>query len=372
MSKPYQICNRCVMDTSDEDITFDKQGNCNHCTHFLESIQINKYKKGISEKQWEGVLKKIKEKGKNRKYDCLVGISGGVDSSYVAHLCKEYGLRPVLLHFNNGWNTELGEENVKIMSKKLGFDLIEDKVNWEEFKQIQLAFLKSSIVDLEIPTDLGILGINYKIAKQYNIPTILSGGNFSAEGILPLTWGYHMKADMKLYRHIIKKYGNALKIKHTPTAGFWDNFYIKFIEGIKTIYPLNYIDYDKDKMRSFLIKEYGFKDYGWKHQESSITGFWQGYVMPKKYNMDLRRATLSSQICAGQISRNEALEILKSPAYDVEKAKKEKEIIAKKWDLSLEKFEEYLNQTPKTYKDFPNRKKMIDFFYTIYFKLKKC
>lgn len=369
-TSPLHYCTRCVMDTTDEDIHFDIQGNCNHCTDFITFLQNHRYQPKISEQKWSLALQSIKERGKNKKYDCLVGISGGVDSSYTAHLCKEYGLRPLLMHFDNGWNTQEAKENVKIMVDALGFDFVDYKVDWEEFRQIQLAFLKSSIVDLEIPTDIGILGATYEIAQKQDIPTIISGGNFSAEGILPLTWGYHVKNDMKLYKHIVKEYGN-IRLKKVPTAGFLDNFYIKFIKGIKTYYPLNYIDFNKDIARQFLIDTYGFKDYGGKHQESIITSFWQGYVMPTKYNMDLRKATYSSQICSGQLTREDALQKLESPYYELEKAQQDKVLIAQKWGITEQELEKYLQLPPKTYKDFPNQKGFIDFFYKLYFKLKR-
>ncbi|NLL27624.1 MAG: N-acetyl sugar amidotransferase [Bacteroidales bacterium] len=363
--KSYQICQRCVMDTSDEDIIFDENGYCNHCTDFLQLLENHKYVEGQSEKIFKNILLKIKKRSKNNKYDCLVGISGGVDSCFVAHLCKTYGLHPLLMHMNNGWNTPIAEENIQIMVKKLGFDYYEYKMDWQEFKEIQLAFFKSSIVDLETPTDLAILGANYEIAKKFKISSILSGGNFAAEGILPLTWGYHVKSDMKLYRHIVKKYSNV-KIRKTPYAGLKENFINKFIHGIKTYYPLNYIDYDKDKARKFLIETYGFKEYGGKHQESTITGFLQSYVMPVKYNMDYRRATLSSQICNGQVSRDDALRILEAKPFDDEKVLKDKAYICKKWEISEEEFDKYLKLPPKTYKDFPNQERLISRLFRLY------
>jgi len=266
---------------------------------------------------------------------------------------------------NNGWNTPIAEENIQIMVKKLGFDYYEYKMDWQEFKEIQLAFFKSSIVDLEIPTDLAILGANYEIAKKFKIPSILSGGNFAAEGILPLTWGYHVKSDMKLYRHIVKNY-SKIKIKKTPYAGLKENFINKFIYGTKTYYPLNYINFDKDKARNFLIETYGFKEYGGKHQESTITGFLQSYVMPVKYNMDYRRATLSSQICNGQVRRDQALKILETKPYDDEKIIKDKAFICEKWEINENEFDKYLKLPPKTYKNFPNQEKLISRLFRLY------
>lgn len=367
---PYQICKRCVMDTTDKHITFDENGNCNHCEGYLETLKQHTYKPGTSEKEWEKLLQIIKTRGKDKKYDCLVGISGGVDSCFTAHLCKEFGLRPLLMHLDNGWDTEISVKNVKVMVDKLGFDFINYVIDWEEFKEIQLAFLKSSIVDLEIPTDIGILAANYELATKYDIPTIMSGGNYSGEGILPLQWGYHVMSDMKLYKHIVKKY-SKVPLRKVATVGLYGHFYHKFIKKIKTYYPLNYYPFNKDEARQFLIDNYGWENYGGKHHESKITAFWQSYAMPTKYNMDYRRATYSSQICSNQMTREEALEKLKELPYNAEGIANDKQYIAKKWGISVEELEKYLSLPPKTFEDFPNQKKMIDNVYNLYRKVFK-
>lgn len=366
----YQICNRCVMDTTDPDIVFDEQGNCNHCKHYLEELSHYTYREGVSEQQFESLIQTIKQRGKGKKYDCLVGISGGVDSAYTAYLCKKHGLRALLFHVDNGWNTPISEKNVHNLVERLGFDYEVDVLNWDEFREIQLAFLRSSIVDLEIPTDIALLASAYNIARKHDIPTILSGGNFSAEGILPLQWGYHVKSDMKLYKYIVKKY-SSVPLKKTPTVGFWGHFYHKFIKGIKTYYPLNYYPYDKDKARSFLIDNYGFENYGGKHHESKITAFWQSYAMPVKYKMDYRRATYSSQICNGQLTREEAIEKLKELPYNPASIEQDKNYIANKYGITLEELEQHLAAPPKTYVDFPNEKGFIDLMFGLYKKLKK-
>lgn len=367
---PYQICRRCVMDTTDENIAFDDRGYCNHCETYIQTISTEAYIPGVSEKQWKHVLKTIKERGKGKKYDCLVGISGGVDSCYTAHLCKEYGLRPLLMHVDNGWDTEIAVKNVKKMVEKLGFDYISYVIDWNEFREIQLAFLKSSIVDLEMPTDIAIAAANYKIAAKYGIPTILSGGNYSGEGILPLQWGYHVYTDMKLYKYIVRRY-SKVSLKKVPVVGFYGNFYYKFIKRIKSIYPLNYIPYNKDDARQFLMNNYEWGDYGGKHHESKITAFWQSYVMPEKYNMDYRRATFSSQICENQITRETALEKLKEVPYNEAAVGKDKEFIAKKFGITVGELEGYLKKVPKTYVDFPNDKAKIERYYNLYRKLFK-
>lgn len=363
--RPYQICKRCVMDTFDAYISFDERGYCNHCEDYLNRIQKQTYIQGESEKTWEAILSNVKLKGKNNEYDCIVGISGGVDSCYTAHLCKEYGLRPLLIHMDNGWDTEISVKNVKTMVEKLGFDYVSYVLDWNEFREIQLAFLKSSIVDLEMPTDIAIAGAIYQTAKKYNIKYILSGGNYTGEGILPLQMGYHMYKDMRLYKYIVKKYA-SVPLKKIPTVGVWQEFYYKFVQNIRTLYPLNYIPFDKDKARAFLMETYGWENYGGKHHESKITAFWQSYAMPVKYNMDYRRTTFSSQICSNQIERNVALEKLKESPFDVSKIEDDKKYIAKKFGITLEQLEYYLSLPPKTYVDFPNQKRMIEFVYRVY------
>lgn len=365
--KPYQICTRCVMDTSDADIVFDKNGVCNHCTSFIEILQSRGYVKGESEGLWQQYVDIIKEYGKGKAYDCIVGISGGVDSCYVAYLCKQYGLRTLLIHMDNGWDTETAVNNIKTLARALDFDYISYVLDWEEFRNIQLAYLKSSSVDLEMTTDVAILASIYETAVKYDIKYIISGGNLSSEGILPLQWGYHRYKDMKMYKFIVNKYSST-RIKKTLTIGLLKESYYRFFKKIKTLYILNYVDYDKDAAKKYLMEHLGWKDYGGKHHESKITAFWQGYVMYAKYNMDYRRATYASQICLGQISREEAMEKLKEKPFDDVKVQEDKKYIAKKYGISLEELESYLKLSPKTYVDFPNNKKLIDFCYDTYNK----
>jgi N-acetyl sugar amidotransferase len=328
-----------------------------------------RYSKSDAAEKLQGLLTQIKEKGKGRRYDCLVGISGGVDSCYTAYLCHQWGLRPLLIHMDNGWNSDIAVKNVKKVVDKLGLDYVSYVLDWREFREIQLAFLKSSIVDLEMPTDIAIAASLYQTASKHRIKYIVSGGNFSGEGILPLTWGYHVLKDEKLYRHIVKRYSST-RLRKVPIVGLKGEIYYKFIKGIKTVYPLNLVDYNKDEAREFLKKEFDWQDYGGKHHESKITGFWQSYVMPTKYNMDYRRATYSSQIVSGQVTRAEALERLEALPYNQEKVEQDKQYIAKKYGISVDQLEAYLALPPKTYKDFPNDRKKIEWFYVLYKRLK--
>jgi len=366
-TRSYQICNICVMDTSDMDIEFDEKGQCNHCRSALNKKTENtSYVAGKSEELLDHILDKIKTNGRGRAYDCLVGISGGVDSCYVAYMCKKLGLKPLLLHFDNGWDAEIAVQNIKNVAKNLDVDYLSYVVNWQEFKEIQLAFLKSSTVDLEYPTDIGIFASLSEVAKKHKINYIISGGNSSSEGILPLSWGYHVKRDLKYYKEIVKNFSKA-PIKAVPVESILGEVYNKFVKNIKTIYILNYLNYDKEQAKKILQEELGWQEYGGKHHESKITAFWQSYVMPVKYNMDYRRATFSSQICSGQLSRVEALKMLEnSLPYNPSTVESDRQYIAKKFEISIDDFNKYLSQPPKTYKDFKNNKKVIDFVMNTY------
>ena len=364
-TRDYQICTRCVMDTSDEDIDFDVQGICHHCCDFEVVLKQPRYRKEDADKRLSEMIATIKAKGK--KYDCIVGISGGVDSCYTAYLCHKWGLNPLLVHMDNGWNSEIAVSNIKKIINKLNLDYVSYVLDWNEFREIQLAFLKSSIVDLELPTDIAIPASLYETAVKHDIPFIISGGNYSGEGILPLTWGYHVLKDAFLYKSIVKKYSST-PLKKVPVVGLWGEIYYKFIKQIRTLYPLNLVEYNKDEARAFLKQEFGWVDYGGKHHESKITAFWQSYAMPTKYNMDYRRATYSSQIVSGQITRDEALEKLKDLPYEPSTILSDKEYIAKKFGIPSSELETYLALPPKTYKDFPNQKRLIQSFYTLYKK----
>lgn len=364
----YKLCSFCIMDTSDEDIEFDSNGRCNHCKGFEKTLKSPRYRKNNSDQKVMDLIQLLKNSKK--KYDCLVGISGGVDSCYTAYLCKKWGLNPLIIHMDNGWNSNIAVKNVKKVVDKLGLDYVSFVLDWAEFKEVQLGFVKSGIVDIEMPTDIGIAASLYKTASKYKIKFIVSGGNLSGEGILPLTWGYHVLKDKKLYKHIVNQYSNR-KLKKLPIIGLYDEIYYKFIKGIKTVYPLNIIQYNKDDAREFLKKEFDWQDYGGKHHESKITGFWQSFVMPTKFNMDYRRATYSSQIVSGQMTRKEALTKIKCLPYNEDSISSDKEYISKKYGITKEEFEEILSARPKTYKDFPNSKKTIEKFYDLYRKLIK-
>lgn len=354
------ICKRCVMDTTDSNIKFDKFGNCNHCNELINQLRKRR------DEDFYDIIRKIKSKKSKSKYDCILGISGGVDSCYTAFVLKEKGLNPLLVHVNNSWNTNTSVKNIDLIRYALNLDLEEYMFDLSEFYEIQRAFLRSNLLDLELPTDLSIPAILHKVAKEYGIKYIVSGGNYASEGILPRKWGYHTKKDMRLYKHIVRNY-SKLNLLNTPTFGLFDEFKYKFLYGIKTVYPLNSLPYNKEDARKLLNRKYGWEDYGVKHHESIYTGFWQGYMLPKKWNVDYRKATYSSLICSNQMTRDEALELLKTPSFKQESIEFLKREICYKLDIELKELEKILESKGLFYSDFPNNEKFIDFIHSLYF-----
>ncbi len=369
MDENYQICSRCVMDTSDPEIIFDNNGICNHCTEFINITSKNIYQGTETDLKLKKIVCDIKRKGKNSKYDCLIGVSGGVDSSYVAYLTQKLELRTLALHLDNGWNSQEAVQNIKNLCTKLKIDYTSFVLDWEEFRDLQLSILKSSIVEVEIPTDIAILGALHKVASKYNIKYIISGGNYATEGILPKKWFYNPK-DLKLLKSIHKKFGNK-KIKSFPYFDYKKEIYYKFFKGIKMFYLLNYVPYEKDKVMKILENELGWKYYGGKHYESKFTGFVQSYYQFEKFNLDYRRATFSSEICGGTMLRADALIELNRKPYNQEKISVEIDYICKKLGLERNEFLDIFNSPVKSYKDYPNDERKLELIYRLYKKLKK-
>ena len=365
--RPYQICNRCVLDTSDPFIEFDKNGNCNHCNDYISRISTLAYSGDKSDQKLKAMVDELKQAGKNKKYDCIIGISGGIDSCYVAYLCKNLGLRPLAVHMDNGWNSEEAVHNIYSVCEKLGIDYQSYVLDWQEFKDIQLAFLKASIVEIEIPTDIAIQGALHQVAAKFGIKYIISGGNYATEGLLPNSWFYNPK-DSKLLKAIHKQFGTR-EMRTFPYFDFLHEMYYKFVKGIKIKYILNDVPFSKKDAMEILEKDLDWKYYGGKHYESKFTGFVQSYIQPVKFGIDYRRATLATQICAGTTSREDALKELEKPSYNDQSVKNETEYLCKKFDISVEEFNEILKRPVKTYRDYPNNEKVLNFIYNTYKKI---
>ena len=354
----YVQCKRCIMDTSDTNIIFDENGVCNHCTDFYinnGSLNENTLKDTFIDK-----VKDIKKDGINKEYDSILGLSGGVDSTYVAYIAKEYGLNPLVIHFDNGWNSELAVENIKNTIKRLGFDLYTYVVNWEEFKDLQLSYLKASVIDIEVITDHAILATLYKLAAKYKLKYILSGTNIATESILPSTWIAN-KMDSVNIKTIHKKYGKK-KLKTYPFIDMWNKlYYFKYL-GIQNVSVLDYVGYIKSDAKEIITSKLKWRDYGGKHYESVFTRFYQGYILPKKFNIDKRKAHLSTLICSGQINRDEAISELKKPIYGKEQMIIDKEFVLKKLDIDETSFDEMMKSPINNHSDFKMEKNIFQYY----------
>jgi len=342
--RPYQLCTKTVMDTTDPNITFDANGISNHYFEYQNAASKNLLEEPERSKALEEIIEKVKASGKGKKYDCLIGLSGGVDSSYVAYLVRQYGLRPLAVHFDNGWNSELAVHNVNSIIETLEFDLHTIVVNWEEFRDLQLSYLKASVIDIEVVSDHAIQATMFKLATKFNIDYIISGTNIVTEYILPRSWIFP-KLDYTNLKAIHNKFGN-IKLQTYPCVPFY-----KFIRytGFKKLTPisiLDYVDYDKEKAIETIKKELDWRDYGGKHCESLWTKFYQNYILPQKFGVDKRKAHLSTLICSGQISREDALKELELPIYEKQQLLDDKEYVLKKLNLSETEFEQIMKNPP--------------------------
>jgi N-acetyl sugar amidotransferase len=359
-----RVCTRCVMSTTDPEITFDAEGRCNHCTDYLDRLANLTYKPGTSERELAAIVERIKAAGRGKEYDCVVGISGGIDSSYATYVVKSHGLRPLAVHMDNGWNSDTAAKNIKNVARTLGIDYQSAVLDWEEFRDLQLAFLRASVPEIETPTDIAIPAALHRVAAENGVRFIIMGGNYATEGILPRAWHYNAK-DVRFLRAVHRRFGSG-KLRTFPTFGFVKETYYKVFKRVRLVYVLNLVPYSKTEAMKKLQGELGWEYYGGKHYESKITGFVQSYILPDKFNIDYRRATLSSQICAGEITREEALEILKRPPFDVARVPHEKAYVAKKFGISVEEMDAILAAPPRTHRDYPNNEKYLEFLYRVY------
>ena len=346
----YQQCSISVMDTiADPAICFDESGICNYYYEYLErEATIPKGAEG--ERQLKEIVHKIKVSGAGNKYDCITGVSGGVDSTYLALMAKKLGLRPLIVHFDNGWNSELAVKNIENIISKLGFDLYTLVVDWEEFKDLQIAYLKASVVDIEAITDHAIIGTMYRLAAEHNIRYILSGANIVTETTLPRYWIFN-KMDHVNIQDIHKQFGK-LKLKTYPFFNSNKKRIYTKLKNIETVYPINYLPYNKKEVKEIISRELDWKDYGGKHYESVFTRFYQGYILPVKFGIDKRKAHLSNLIFAGQMSKQEALSELNKPGYDLQQLETDYQFVLKKFELTEDEFEQILQLPRREHNEF--------------------
>jgi N-acetyl sugar amidotransferase len=338
------------MDIADPDIVFDENGVCNHCHTYDELVRANVFTGEEGKKRLGKIVAEIKETGKGKDYDCLIGVSGGVDSSFVAYKVKELGLRPLAVHLDNGWDSELAVKNIEQVLKKLNIDLYTHVLDWEEFKGLQLAFLKAGTPDSEIPADHAIVSLLYIVAEKKRIKYVLSGFNLRTETHIPLAWSQgHM--DWKYIKSVYKKHGGNV-LRTFPHLNLYH--YKIYSRKQKWIHILNYSDYVKNDAKNILKDDLCWKDYGGKHYESIYTRFYQGYILPKRFGYDKRKSHYSSLICSGEITRESALKELKNEIYPIEMQMEDKRYVIKKLSLNEEEFEKIMASPKKSYWDYPS------------------
>lgn len=352
MSKIIE-CSRCVLTNKvDPFIVFEPSGLCNHCQRYDKLLSTRVASPGNRKIELNKLVNKIKAAGRGHEYDCLVGVSGGVDSTFVAYKAKKLGLRPLAVHFDNGWNSELAVENIRKTLAALEIDLITHVVDWQEFRDLQLSFLKASVPDGEIPTDHGIDAFVWREAERLGIKYILSGMNFATESFSNPNWAYG-HSDWKYINAVHKRFGET-RLRTFPHFNFIYLFYINFVRRVRIVSLLNYIEYNKDAAKELLKRDLAWTDYGGKHFESIYTRFFQGVVLPQKFDIDKRYGHFSDLINAGQMSKEKAKLLLALPTYDTKLQREDRAYVVKKLRLSEEQFENIMSLPNRTFRDYPN------------------
>ncbi|KMQ65569.1 LPS biosynthesis protein [Chryseobacterium angstadtii] len=357
----YQICTKTIMDTTDPNIVFNEKGESDYYVNYIESILPTWHTDERGLKELEQEAEKIKKDGKNRDFDCIIGLSGGLDSSYAAYVAKEVmGLRPLIFHVDAGWNTDRAVSNIEKLVNGLNLDLYTEVINWEEMKDLQVAFLKSQIADQDMPQDIAFFSGLYKFAKKNKIKYVLTGGNFSTECCRePEEWGAYPGIDKTLILDIHKKFGKK-DLKTFPIVDIMSyKLYYKYILGMQVYKPLNCLPYIKKDVEQLLLDKYGWESFQHKHHESRFTRFFEDYWMPRKFGYQKRKAHFSSLILTGQMTREEALERVSKPELSEEFLLKEFEYVANKLDLTTDELQKIFEGENKTYKDYKNKRSLI-------------
>lgn len=358
MTSPYRICCRCIMDTTDPDIEFDAAGTCNHCARYDTLAEQRLIPPDVRPARLQALVEAIKREGKGKDYDCVIGVSGGVDSTYVAYLTRELGLRPLAIHFDNGWNSELAVANIEKALKKLDIDLYTYVVNWPEFRDLQLSFLKASTPDGEVPTDHAIVALLYRMAVKYGLKHVLLGVNVNSEAVMPRKWGYGY-SDFRYINAVHRQFGKV-PLKTYPHYSLPQLFGYMFLRKIQLVPILDYIDYQKESAMQTIQDQLGWVYYGGKHYESIYTRFYQSYILPRKFNIDKRRAHYANLVLSGQLTRDGALSALEAPVYHKQGLADDRSYAIKKLGLSESEFDAIMAAPTKTFLDYPNSFQRIE------------
>ena len=351
MKDSHIICSKCVMDTTDAEIYFDEEGVCNHCRNFENELVKSWFPNDEGDKKLKQLVKQVKIEGEGKQFDCIVGLSGGVDSSYLALKMKEWGLRPLVVHVDAGWNSELAVSNIQSIVDYCCFDLHTEVINWSDMRALQLAYLRSGIPNQDVPQDHIFFSTLYHFAVKHKIKFVFSGGNIATEGIFPSSWHGSAMDSINL-KSIFKKFGVG-KLNEYKTISFWE-YYLAypFIYRIKPTRPLNLIPYNKQAAIDELERKTGWRRYKFKHGESLFTKLFQNYLLPERFGFDKRKPHYSSLIVSGQMSRKSALKLLKEPLYDPKDLERDIEFFCKKLKISIEDFSEIMKAPRRSHNEF--------------------
>jgi N-acetyl sugar amidotransferase len=354
MTNRYRVCSRCAMDTSDPAISFDGEGFCNHCRNFESSTRKHWFPNDEGARQLAAIVQRIKDDGAGREYDCIIGLSGGVDSSYLALKVAEWGLRPLVVHVDAGWNSELAVANIEKIVKHCKFDLHTHVVDWEEMRDLHLAYLRSGLSNQDVPQDHVFFASLYHFATQNGIRYILSGGNIATESIFPMAWHGGSAMDSINLKAVHRQYGERPLRSYNTISFFQYYVWYPFVKKMRTVRPLNYMPYDKNRAIAELEATIGWRSYGRKHGESLFTKVFQNDFLPRKFGYDKRRPHLSSLVVSGQMSRDVALAKLEEPLYDKDELEVDLNYFCKKLRITREQYEAFIQGPKREYASFPN------------------
>ena len=352
----YKTCTNCVMDTTDAKIVFDEKGVCDHCNTFYREILPNWHTDERGRQKFDRLVSVIKRKGAGKDFDCIIGMSGGFDSTYLVYLAKEkLGLRPLVFHVDTGWNTPESVHNIEKIVFALGLELHTEVIDWEEMRDIQLAFFKAGVPHIDVPQDHACFATMYKFASDYDVKYILTGGNYSTECIRnPIEWMYY-QSDSRQLLDIHRRFGTVPLKKFPLTNILWHKVYLPYVKGVKVLRPLDYIPYIKEEAARIMEESFGYQRYPQKHFESRFTRFYEGYWLYKKFGYDTRKVQYSSLILTGQMTRAEALNLLSKPPYDESTIAQEMEYVANKLGVTTEELQGYMAIPNRTYRDYKNQ-----------------
>lgn len=356
----YQICTNCVMDSTDTAITFDEKGVCDHCNNFYNKTLPAWDTGEAGWKELQKIVEKIKKEGEGKDFDCIIGMSGGIDSSYLTYIAKEkMGLRPLVFHVDAGWNSQQAVNNIEKLVDGLGLDLFTEVIDWEEMKDLQLAFFKASVPHIDTPQDHAFFATMYNFAEKHKIKYILTGANYSTECVRnPVEWMYY-QTDLFQLKDIHSRFGTKPLVNFPLTNILRHKVYLRYIKGIKVLAPLNYVPYLKEEAMQLLVDKFGWQRYAQKHFESRFTKFYEGYWLPKKFGYDTRKVQYSSLILTNQMTREEALEKLLKPAFDETTIAEDFEYIATKLGISVAELQGYMDAPNKSYKDYKSQENIF-------------